>query len=164
MKKVLLVLTLILLCINSSFSVFAKKTMLKNRWVQVGDKWKYEVGIGSGNYVSDKFRAVFESDGITQKVYYFDYDGFMVTGPVVIKDALFVFGDDGAAVTTGFDINGVHYETGENGKVLGLPKGFNLSVYPYAKTVNNNIVITNGVPTQYDDNNNITPTASANSQ
>ena len=164
MKKLLLVLALAIFCLVSTFSVFAKRSMSKNRWVQVGDKWKYEVGSGSGNYVSDKFRSVFESDGITQKIYYFDYDGFMVTGPVVIKDALFVFGDDGAAVTTGFDINGVHYSTGENGKVLGLPKHLDLSAYPHVKTINNVIVASNDVATQYDDNNNISPTAPANSQ
>ena len=164
MKKVLLFLTLATLSIASIFSTYAKKTVSRNRWVQVGNKWRYEVGIGSGNFVSDKFRSVFDNDGVTQKVYFFDSDGYMVTGPNVIKDVLYVFGDDGAAVTTGFYINGVHYNTALNGKVLGLPQGFDIYVYPKAKTINDSIVINSGVPTQYDDQNNVSPTSPVNSQ
>lgn len=163
MKKSLIVL-LCIISVFSASSVFAKKSASKSRWVQVGDKWKYELQSGSGNFVQDKWRGIFDKDGITQKVYYFDYDGFMATGPIVIKEELYVYGEDGAAVTTGFDVNGVHYQTAENGKVIGLPANTDLSMFKRAKTINDNILINAGIATQYDDNNSITPTAPANSQ
>ena len=164
MKRLVLFIIIALISSTFIFSSFAKRTISKNRWVQVGDKWKYEIGSGSGNYVSDKWKAIFDKDGITQKVYYFDYDGFMVTGPVVIKDALYVFGSDGAAVTTGFDVGENHYDTSENGKVLGLPINFDIYAYPSVKTINDIILISSGIATQYDDQNNITPTAPVNNQ
>ena len=132
----------------------------KGRWVQVDDKWKYEAHEGTKDYVTDRFRTMFE-DGITEKVYYFDYYGYMVTGPAVIDGGLYIFSENGDAVTTGYDIDGVHYNTDGKGKVLGLPAFFDYSKYKTVATelsINMNIVSDN--KTIYDDQN-IMPTASA---
>lgn len=98
----------------------------KARWVKVGDSWRYELREGTGNYVTDKWRTI-SLDGVNEHVYYFDSHGNMVTGPVVIKSELYVYSGTGEAVTTGFDIDGVHYETDKKGKVLGLPQFYDLS-------------------------------------
>ena len=86
----------------------------------------------------------------------------MVTGPVVINGKLYVYGDDGAAVTTGFDIDGLHYNTSGNGEVLGIPQLYDLSAFPVAYTqsvVFAKQLIENAEGKYYDDNNNIQPTA-----
>lgn len=105
----------------------------KPQWVKVGDNWRYELHEGTKDYVQSKWRAILE-DGIHEKVYYFDYYGNMATGPIVINSVLYVYGDDGAAVTTGFDIDGVHYETDSRGRVLGLPQFYDLSRFKFAVT------------------------------
>lgn len=98
----------------------------KARWVKVGGCWRYELREGSGNYVIDKWRTI-SLDGVNENVYYFDSHGNMATGPVVIKSELYVYSNTGEAVTTGFTIDGVYYSTDKKGKVLGLPKNFDLS-------------------------------------
>ena len=104
------------------------------RWVKVGDNWKYEAHAGQKDYVSEKWKTIFEN-GVEEKVYYFDYYGNMVTGPVVIEGELYVYSENGDAVTTGFDIDGVHYETSSKGKVLGLPQFFDLSRFKQVATM-----------------------------
>ena len=135
----------------------------KGRWVKFGDNWRYELHAGGGDYVTEKWRGIYE-DGLVEKVYYFDYYGNMATGPIVIKGELYIYGDDGAAITTGYDIDGVHYETDGKGKVLGLPLFFDLSPYKVAVTMDT-IMLARSLNTNiniYDDNNNISPTAPSN--
>ncbi len=125
-------------------------TICKPQWVKVGDNWRYELHEGTKDYVQNKWRAILE-DGIHEKIYYFDYYGNMATGPVVINSVLYVYGDDGAAVTTGFDIDGVHYETDSKGKVLGLPQFYDLSRFKFAVT-DITFNINEGSATAYDNN------------
>ena len=103
------------------------------RWVKVGDNWRYEAHAGQKDYVAEKWKMIYEN-GIEEKVYYFDYYGNMVTGPVLINAELYIYGDEGAAVTTGFDYNGIHYETDGKGKVKGLPPNFDYSPYKSVAT------------------------------
>lgn len=130
----------------------------KSRWVKVGDDWRYELQEGSGNYVTERWRGIMD-DGINEKVYYFDFYGNMVTGPVVINGSLYVYADTGEAITTGFDIDGVHYNTDGKGKVLGLPMFFDLSRF---KSVDTSFFNPNGSQTIYD--NDVKPTASPQAQ
>ena len=109
-------------------------TFSKSRWVKVGDNWKYELHENGGDYVTEKWRGIYDPDGFTERVYYFDYNGNMVTGPVVIDGALYVYSENGDAVTTGFEIDGVLYQTDGRGKVLGLPQFFDLSRFNVAVT------------------------------
>ncbi len=154
-KLLKFIVSLIIISITFSFTVFAK-----SRWVKVGDNWRYEIHEGGGDYVTEKWRAIYDSNGVTEKIYYFDYHGNMVTGPVIIKNELYVYGEDGAAVTTGFDIDGIHFETAGNGKVLNVPAAMKSRF----KQVDTNIIgITpDSSKTLFDDNNFITPTASSN--
>ncbi len=154
-KLLKFLVSLIIISITFSFTMFAK-----SRWVKVGDNWRYEIHEGGGDYVTEKWRAIYDSNGVTEKIYYFDYHGNMVTGPVIIKNELYVYGEDGAAVTTGFDIDGIHFETAGNGKVLNVPAAMKSRF----KQVDTNIIgITpDSSKTLFDDNNFITPTASSN--
>ena len=155
MKNKILVLLLSILLI----SVFtAQLCFCKGRWVKVGDNWRYDLREGSGNYVTEKWRAI-SDDGINEKVYYFDIYGNMVTGPILIDNNLYVYADTGEAITTGYDIDGVHYNTDGKGKVLGLPMFFDLSRFPKANTSFFNPV---GSQTVYDSD--VMPTASAQVQ
>lgn len=149
--------SLIVISMAFSFTLFAK-----SRWVKVGDNWRYEVHAGGGDYVTEKWRAIYDSNGVTEKVYYFDYHGNMVTGPVLINNELYVYGEDGAAVTTGFDIDGIHYETAGNGKVLDLPPYIDKSRFKQVETYIIGVTPNSGANVAYDDHNNITPTASSN--
>ena len=160
MKKninaILVLITLFVLIIPEV--VFAKP-----RWVKVGDNWRYELHAGGGDYVTEKWRGIFEN-GLVEKVYYFDYYGNMVTGPIVINNELYIYGTDGAAITTGYDIEGVHYETDGKGKVLGLPSFYDLTPYKVAVT-NSSIMLERKLNSSYniyDDNNNISPIAPSN--
>ena len=149
-------ISLIVISIAFSVTIFAK-----SRWVKVGDNWRYEVHEGGGDYVTEKFRAIYDADGVTEKVYYFDYKGNMVTGPVIINNELYVYGEDGAAITTGFDIDGIQFETAGNGKVLNVPP----TIKARFKQVDTKIVgITPDSSNRnvYDDNGPIMPTASSN--
>lgn len=152
----LIICTLVIATTLCNF-VFAR-----GAWKKVGENWRYENHAGSGDYVVDKFKTIYDSDGITPKTYYFDYFGNMVTGPVLIKGNLYVFDDQGAAVTTGFDIDGAHYNTEGNGKVVGLPIFFDLSRFSSVYSVGSDIAINLGQGNVFDDKNNITPTAPAN--
>lgn len=157
MKTIISIFATFLIIVLSFSTTFAKA-----RWVKVGDNWRYELHENGGDYVTEKWRSIYDSDGVTLKVYYFDYYGNMVTGPVVINGKLYVYGDDGAAVTTGFDINGLHYNTSGNGEVLGIPQLYDLSVFPVANTqsvVFAKQLIENAEGKYYDDNNNKQPTA-----
>ena len=149
------IVSLIIVSTAFSFTLYAK-----SRWVKVGDNWRYEIHEGGGDYVTEKWRTIFDPNGVTEKIYYFDYHGNMVTGPVIIKNELYVYGEDGAAVTTGFDIDGIHFETAGNGKVLNVPAALKSKF----KQVDSNIIgITpDSSKTLFDDNNFITPTASSN--
>ncbi|MBR3288476.1 MAG: hypothetical protein IKI71_01760 [Lachnospiraceae bacterium] len=131
----------------------------RGRWIKSGDNWKYETKEGTGNYVYEKWRTILD-DGVTEKVYYFDYYGNMVTGKVLINGSPYIYADTGEAITTGFDINGAHYATDGRGKVLGLPKNFDLSIFkPVASVLSN---LNNYVEkTVYDDDNAVMPTAAA---
>ena len=146
----------LLMIISICGSVFAK-----GAWKRVGENWRYENHAGSGDYVTEKFKAIYDADGVTEKVYYFDYYGNIATGNVLINFQLYAFGEDGAAITNGVDIDGVHYATEGNGKVVGLPIFFDLSRFPSVYAVNNDISINSGQANVYDDKNNITPTAGA---
>lgn len=149
-------ISLIFISIAFSVTIFAK-----SRWVKVGDNWRYEVHEGGGDYVTEKFRAIYDADGVTEKVYYFDYHGNMVTGPVLIYNELYAFGEDGAAIKTGFDIDGIHFETSGNGKVLNVPAAMKSRF----KQVDTMIIgITPGSQNNnlYDNNSIIAPTASSN--
>ena len=132
----------------------------KSRWVKDGDKWKYEIREGSGNYVTERWREIADN-GIDGKVYYFDYYGHMVTGPVLINGALYVYADTGEAITTGYDIDGVHYATDGRGKVLGLPMFFDLSRFAPVMSSTSAMVANNSQVTIYDDNSAVMPTAAA---
>ncbi len=150
------IMSLIIISIAFCFTLFAKP-----RWVKVGDNWRYELHAGGGDYVIEKWKSIYDSDGNTEKVYYFDSKGNMVTGPVIIKNELYVYGEDGAAVTTGFDIDGLHFETTGNGKVLSIPA----TLKSRFKQVDESIIgITPNLSNVniYDNNSNITPTASSN--
>ena len=150
---------------------FCSVTFAKGAWKRIGNNWRYENHAGSGDYVTEKFKAIYDADGVTEKVYYFDYFGNMVTGLVLINANLhyddrdeyanYSFGEDGVAMKNGVDIDGVHYDTEGNGKVLGLPIFFDIYKYPSVYTVGNNIAINSGQTNFYDDKNNITPTAPA---
>lgn len=137
-----------------SVVLFASFVYARHRWVKVGDNWRYELHEGSGDYVVERFRE------IDNKVYYFDGKGNMVTGAVLINYDLYIFGEDGAAVTTGFDYNGEHFETMGNGKVLNLPIFFDKSKYPSVNNTTNIMSGNLGNQTVYD-NNNTAPTAPA---
>ena len=131
----------------------------KGRWIKSGDNWKYEIKEGTGNYVYERWRTILD-DGVTEKVYYFDYYGNMVTGPIVINGVLYVYADTGEAVTTGFDIDGAHYPTDGRGRVLNLPPKFDISRFKSAITAVSSIG-QNAEKTIFDDNNSITPTAAS---
>lgn len=153
-NKILILLFSVLL-----ISVFtAQLCFCKGCWVKVGDNWRYDLREGSGNYVTERWRSI-SDDGINEKVYYFDIYGNMVTGPILIDNNLYVYADTGEAVTTGYDIDGVHYNTDGKGKVLGLPMFFDLSRFPKANTSFFNPV---GSQTVYDSD--VMPTASAQVQ
>lgn len=141
-------------CIVALLAVLAViNFVFAGNWVKVDDNWRYEKHRGDKDYLQEKWREI---DG---KVYYFDYDGNMVKGPVVIDGRLYIYDDnDGFAITTGFDIDGIHYETSGKGLVMGLPKFTDLSNFPKAKTFASGIQVSNN-NTIYDDNNNVTPTA-----
>ena len=156
MKKVILFIISIILIITFCTGIFAK-----GAWKRLGNNWRYESHAGSGDYVTEKFKSIYDADGVTEKVYYFDYFGNMVTGLVLINSNLYAFGEDGAAMNNGVDIDGVHYDTEGNGKVLGLPIFFDIYKYPSVYTVGDNIAINSGQGNIYDDNNNILPTAPA---
>ena len=150
------VLSLVIVSSTLSFNLYAR-----SRWVKVGDNWRYEVHEGGGDFVTEKWRAIYDQNGVTEKVYYFDYIGNMVTGPVIINNELYVYGEDGAAITTGFDIDGIHFETEGNGKVLNVPP----TIKAKFKQVDTKIVgITPDSSNRnvYDDNGPIMPTASSN--
>ena len=78
---------------------------------------------------------------------------------ILIDNNLYVYTDTGEAVTTGYDIDGVHYNTDGRGKVLGLPMFFDLSRFPKANTSLFNPV---GSQTVYDSD--VMPTVSAQVQ
>lgn len=137
---------------------FTTLVYAKHRWVKVGDNWRFELHEGAGDYIYEKFRQ------IDDKVYYFDFYGNMVTGPVLINNDLYIFNSEGAAVTTGFDVNGAHYETAGNGKVLNLPSDFDKSKYPPVYTTFNDMFKNTSNVTLYDDNNNMGPAALAGNQ
>ncbi len=140
-------------------SVFtAQICFCKSRWVKVGDNWRYEIREGSGNYVTERWRAI-SDDGVNEKVYYFDIYGNMVTGAVLINDELYVYAETGEAITTGYDIDGVHYNTDGKGKVLGLPIFFDRSRFP---KVNSSFFNPSGSQTIYDSD--VMPTAKAQVQ
>lgn len=149
-------LSLIIMLVTLTFTVFAK-----SRWVKVGDNWRYEVHEGGGDFVTERFRGIYDADGVVEKVYYFDYHGNMVTGPVIINNELYVFGEDGAAIKTGFDIDGIHFETTGNGKVLNVPPELK---YRFRQVDTRIMGITPDSSSKnlFDDNNAITPTASSN--
>lgn len=154
-NRILVLLTSVLL-----ISIFAVQICFcKSRWVKVGDNWRYEIGVGSGNYVTERWKSI-SDDGVNEKVYYFDIYGNMASGPIVINGDLYAYADTGEAITTGFDIDGVHYETDGKGKVLGLPLFFDLSRF---KKANTEFFIRNGSQTIYDDNS-IMPTAPSQAQ
>ena len=150
-------ISLIVISIAFTLTIYAK-----SRWVKVGDNWRYEVHEGGGDFVTEKWKAIYDKDGVTEKVYYFDYNGNMVTGPVCINNDLYVFGDDGAAVTTGFDIDGEHFETSSRGKVLGLPVFYDKSRFKQVASRFVGINVDSSGKNIYDDNNMIMPTASSN--
>lgn len=142
-----------------SILIISNFSYAKARWVKVGDNWRYEGHAGGGDYVTERWRAI-SDNGVDEKVYYFDYYGNMVTGPVLINAELYIYGDDGAAVTTGFDYDGIHYETDGKGKVKGLPPNFDYSAFksvatPFTASMN----LRESQKTVYDDNNSIMPTA-----
>lgn len=112
----------ILLVVLSSFVTFAA-----GEWVQDGDKWKYKTN--KLGYLSERWSEIPMGSG---KVYYFDYFEHMVTGFNVIKDELYIYNDDGTAKTDGVLIGEQVYPTDGKGKVLNLPIGFDLSLYPKA--------------------------------
>lgn len=154
MKKKIIVLSIsIMLFVLAIFDL----GICKGRWVKSGDYWKYETKEGTGNYVYDRWRTILE-DEVTPKVYYFDYYGHMVTGKVLINEVPYIYADTGEAITTGFDINGAHYATDGRGRVLGLPKYFDLSMFkPVASALSNiNSYVEKNV---YDDDNAVMPTA-----
>ena len=157
MRKRIICFVLTVICIVLSVSSVG---FSKPRWVQKGDKWKLELHEGGGDYVADGWKSLFEN-GIDEKVYYFDWYGNMVTGSIVINGKLYVYADTGEAVTTGFDINGAHYDTDPKGMVIGLPQFYDLSAYPVAVTSANYTKVTIDTAsnaTLYEDNN-IVPTA-----
>ena len=144
--------TTILLIFSISNIIFA------GRWVQVGDNWRYERHNGGGDYIMERWWE----DINANKVYYFDFYGNMVSGPIVINSKLYIYADTGEAITTGFDIDGVHYETSGKGEVLGLPQNFDLSAYPVAVTdsmMKLQNITANNQKNVYDDNSNAAPVA-----
>ena len=155
MKNKSFVLLLSVLLFSLSLVQFS---FSKARWVKVGDNWRYELREGTGNYVMERWREIAD-DGINEKVYYFDAHGNMVTGPIVINGSLYVYAETGEAITTGFDIDNLHYDTDGKGKVLGLPPFFDLSRFRRADSA----AITLTIPqNEYD--NNIIPTAAPQAQ
>lgn len=151
----------LLFCTIIMITTVSNVVFARGAWKKVGDNWRYENHAGAGDYVSERFKTIYDSDGVTAKTYYFDFLGNMVTGPTVINAQLYVFDDEGAAVTTGFDIDGVHYNTEGNGKVVGLPIFFDLTRFKSVYSAQSDMVANLAERNAFDDNNNITPTAPA---
>ncbi len=151
----------LLFCTIIMITTVSNVVFARGAWKKVGDNWRYENHAGAGDYVMERFKTIYDSDGITATTYYFDYFGNMVTGPVLIKGQLYIFDDEGGAVTTGFDIDGTHYSTEGNGRVVGLPINFDTSRFKSVYSVATDMAINLAERNAFDDNNNITPTAPA---
>lgn len=71
-----------IIALTLTSTVFAK-------WIQEGDKWKYTRGNDENNYYFGEWKTI---DGVK---YYFDFNGYMVTGLQEVDGEYFSFDNDG---------------------------------------------------------------------
>lgn len=112
-NKCLLALLVLTLSIFSVNIVFAD-------WVQVGDKWTYEE---NGALAKSTWKLI--KRGNDYSSYYFDENGFMVTGVWKIGNEYYSFKNDGISNSkSSVIIDGEKYNTGNKGLIEDYPSEY----------------------------------------
>ena len=101
----------------------------KGEWATENGKYKYIV---NGVPIVSNWRLISSEDAMSLNWYYFDENGYMLTGLQCLPDKNFYyFGNSGAAVS--HKVMKIYEfencETKEKGQVLSLPNGFNKEEY-----------------------------------
>lgn len=117
MKKIILVLSFVIAFTSVSFA---------GEWVSDNSNWKYKED--NGTFATSTWK--FLKNGNDYNNYYFDENGYMVTGIRRIDGEVYAFNDDGTAKSKStVTIDGEEYETQNKGLVYAISGSFDVDAY-----------------------------------